>query len=477
MRKTMVNIVYNALYQVMALMLPIVVQPYITRTLGREAVGLNAYINSIPVLLAVIIMFGMNQFGARAIAQAEPEELPKRFAHLWFIQLLVGTLTILGYVVVVMLFLDHKGYFLLEVPFLIGYILDISWLFIGLGEIKSVVTRNTFIKLAITASLFIFVHKPGDLWIYLLINSVTYLANLVFWLGLSKKLGRKLNRTDFQFDRIFFRGALTVTIPSIAVQMYISFDQTLVGKLAGSTQLSYYGQSQMIARAIITVVGSVSTILMPKMAQMLATDTPHSEIVKLMKTALDYTTLISLYFTIELMLNANKFVVWFWGGAFKDAGPVLFIGALIVILVSYGGVFANQYTLSRGLFKEFAIPYYVGAVLSITMNLLLVPSMGAMGGAITIVATEATVCFLRIFLVRHELPLMQLFRKQWQLLLAAAIALAVGMVSRGINTGSLFIDLVVQTVISSFCYLIALIVMHNSTVVGVYTKVRQRFAR
>ncbi|WP_125572559.1 oligosaccharide flippase family protein [Lacticaseibacillus songhuajiangensis] len=478
MRKTMVNIVYNALYQVMALMLPIVVQPYITRTLGREAVGLNAYINSIPVLLAVIIMFGMNQFGARAIAQAKPEELPKRFAHLWFIQLTVGTITILGYVAAVFLFLNHKAYFLLEVPFLIGYILDISWLFIGLGEIKSVVTRNTFIKLAITASLFIFVHKPSDLWIYLLINSVTYLANIVFWLGLDKKLGRRLKHTDFAFDKIYFRGALMVTIPSIAVQLYISFDQTLVGQIAGNTQLSYYGQSQMIARAIITVVGSVSTILMPKMAQMMANDTAHSEVVKLMKTALDYTMLISLYFTIELMLNASKFVVWFWGNAYKDAGPILFVGALIVVLVSYGGVFANQYTLSRGLFKEFAIPYYVGAVLSITLNLLLLPSMGAMGGAITIVLTEATVCFLRIFLVRRELPLKQLFSKQWQLLLAGVIALAIGLItSRAINTGSLFVDLVIQTVVSSLCYLLALIVLRNSTVTSIYARLHQRFAR
>jgi O-antigen/teichoic acid export membrane protein len=216
---------------------------------------------------------------------------------------------------------------------------------------------------------------------------------------------------------------------------------------------------------------------MPKMAQMLVNNTAHSEVVKLMKTALDYTMLISLYFTVELMLNASKFVVWFWGPAYEDAGPVLFVGALIVALVSYGGVFANQYTLSRGLFKEFAIPYYVGAVLSITLNLLLLPSMGAMGGAITIVVTEATVCFLRIFLVRHELPLRQLFSKQWQLLLAGGVALVVGMLSRSLNTGSLFIDLVIQTVISSLCYLLALIMMRNSTVTGIYAKLRQRLAR
>lgn len=471
----MMNIVYNGLYQVMALMLPIVVQPYVTRTLGAQAVGLNAYINSIPTLLSVIILFGMNQYGARAIAQSKTEDLPKRFAHLWFIQLLVGIITIAGFVLAVTLFMDHKTYFLLEVPFLLGYVLDISWLFIGLGEIKAVVIRNTFIKLAIMASIFIFVHKPSDLWIYLLINSATYLANIVFWFDLKKRLGRKLNRSDFDFDKIYFRGALTITIPSVAVQLYISFDQTLVGRLAGSTQLSYYGQSQMIARAIITVVGSVSTILMPKMAQMLSHDTDEKRVQQLLKSALDYTLLIAAYFTIELMLNADKFVVWFWGKDFAPAGSVLSFGALIIVLVSYGGVYANQYTLSRGLFKQFAIPYYCGAVLSIGMNLLIVPKYGAMGGAVTIVTTEAMVCFLRIFLVRRELPLRRLFSKQWHIILAAAAALAVGFAMHPVvNTGSLFIDLVIQTVVSTMVYLLLLFAMRNNTVMAVLAKVRHR---
>ena len=474
MRKTMVNIVYNALYQVMALFLPILVQPYVARTLGAKAVGLNAYINSIPTLLAVIILFGMNQFGARAIAQSKEEDLPSRFARLWMIQLVVGIVTIAGFVLAVVFFLDNKFYFLLEVPFLIGYILDISWLFIGLGEIKAVVTRNTLIKLGITACIFIFVHNPNDLWIYLLINSITYLANIVFWFDLKKRIGRHLKKSDFNWDRAYFMGALTVTVPSVAVQMYISFDQTLVKWIAGPTQLSYYANSQLIARAIITVVGSVSTILMPKMAQMLVEDTDRSEVVRLMKTALDYTLLISLYFTIEFMINANRFPVWFWGKEYAGADNVLFIGAAIIALVSYGGVFANQYTLSRGLFKEFATPYYVGAVFSIAVNLVLLPKFGAIGGAVTIVSTEALVCFLRIFLVRKELPLGKLFAGQWQLLLAAFAALAIGIISRNLNLGSLFVDLVAQTIISSVVYLGALLVMKNSTIMAVIARVRHR---
>lgn len=476
MRKTFVNIVYNGLYQLLILVLPLFSVPYLARTLSQESLGINAYVNSIPVFLSVIILFGMNQYGAKMIAQTEEKDLPQRFARLWQIQLVVGLATILVYLVTVLLFLDYKLFFLLEIPFLIGYVLDISWFYIGLGQIKTVVTRNSIIKLAIFASIFIFVHSSDDLWKYLLINSITYLANIVFWFGMRKQLGRKLTKVDFGFQRQYFFDALKIVLPSIAVQFYVSFDQTIMKWLTSSTELAFYSQSQQLSRAIITMVGSISTILMPKMAQMLLQKNGQKQVVKLLKTVLDYTLVISLYFTIMFMINADKFVVWYWGAKYAPMGPVMLITSLIIALVSYGGVYANQYTLSRGLYREFSIPYYAGAVFSIVLNLLLIPHFQAIGGALTIVATEGLVCFLRIWLIRRELPLRQVLQNQWRPLLAAGLTLAVGLLVP-INLSTLFVDLVLQTIMGSVVYLILLVVLKDQMIRDLTGRVKQIVAR
>ncbi|KRM73111.1 oligosaccharide flippase family protein [Lacticaseibacillus brantae] len=476
MRKTMTNIIYNGVYQILILILPFVTTPYVSRVLQPEALGINALINSIPVFLSVVILFGMNQFGVRSIAQAPKEDLPKTFARLWQIQLTVGLLVIVGYVVAVLLWLDYKFFYLLEVPFLFGYVLDISWLFIGLGEIKQVVMRNTVIKLSIVATIFLFVHRPEDLWIYLLINSITYLANVVFWFDLTKHLGRKISRQDFGWSQVYFRSALTVTLPMIAVQFYVSFDQTLVGWLASSRQLSYYSQTQMLARAVIAIVGSISTILMPKMAQMLVEDTGHEQVVRLLKTSLDYTLMVGLYFTIAFMVNAEQFVRWFWGAAYTPMAFNMFFGALIIVLVSYGSVFANQYTLSRGLFKIYSIPYYVGAVVSVGLNLAVVKAFGANGATLVIVATELLVCFLRIYLVRHELPLRSVFRGQWRIILAALIALGIGLLVP-IHAFGLFLDLVSQTILLTAIYFGALFALKSRVAIDLKQFIINRRAR
>lgn len=474
MQKTFRNIIYNGLYQLVILILPIITVPYIAGTLGKEAIGINAYVNAIPVFLSVIILFGMNQFGARTVAQAKKDQMAQVFAQLWFIQLIVGLLTIAIFVVVVWFGLPYKAYFLLEIPFLLGYILDISWFFIGLGEIKRVVLRNTVIKLAILGSIFVFVHEPSDLWKYLLINSVIYLANMVFWFDLRHYLHYRDIKAALTFNRKYFMAALTVVMPAIAVQFYVSFDQTIVGWLAGNGELAYYQQSQLIARAIITMIGSISTILMPKMAQLLLEDDGHEQVVRLMGTVLDFTLMLSVYFTAAFMVNAKQFVLWFWRGeAFGPMAPVLAVSALIITLVSYGSVYANQYTLSRGLFKQYAIPFYVGAVASIVMNLLLVPHYKAMGGAWTIVATEALVCFLRVFLVRRELPLTLFFKNQWKPLVAGVITVLVGLFTR-LPWANLFWALVVQTVMLTLVYLGCLLLLREQALNQLLARVTKR---
>jgi len=474
-RKTFTNIIYNGLYQLVILILPIITVPYISVHLGKEAIGINAYVNAIPVFLSVIILFGMNQFGARTIAQSEPEDLAKKLGQLWLIQLVVGLITVGLFVIAVLTTLPYKGYFLLEVPFLLGYILDVSWFFIGRGEIKRVVLRNTVIKLAILASIFIFVHQPSDLWIYLLINSVTYLANIIFWFDLPHFVDMKAVWHQLRWNKTYFMGALSITLPSIAVQFYISFDQTIVGMLAGNVQLAYYQQSQLMVRSIITMVGSISTILMPKMAQMLTAENGQAEVVKMMRSVLDYSLLIGAYFTAAFMVNADKFVVWFWTKSFAAMGPVLWISALIIAIVSYGSVYANQYTLSRGLFRRYAMPFYVGAIVSVSLNLLVVGRYQAIGAAVVILLTELIVCILRVWVVRTELPLGEFFANQWKTVVAAVVTVGL-MAVIPLNFGSLFVQLVLQTIVLTIIYGVVLLVLREQSLRSLLGRLTKRFA-
>ena len=465
MKKIFSNIMYNGIYQLLIIVLPFITVPYISRVLGAESVGVYSYVNSIPTFLSVVILMGMNQLGAREIAQSNRETIWSRFLGLWKIQAFVGVVVIILYTLVVIFTLDYKFYFLLEVPFLIGYILDISWFFIGLGEIKKVVIRNTSIKLILITSIFIFVHNPDDLWIYVLINSITYLANIIFWFSLKHeiKLIQTIDITPTKIKFNYWKKAIIVAIPMIATQLYTSFDQTLVKWLAGAVQLAYYSQSQMIARAVVGVVTSVSMVLMPKMAQIQASgdsENHNKSIFKLVKISLDYTAIVALYFTAALMINSAVFVPWFYGTKFTDMTQNMFWVSLIVIFISYGGVFANQYTLSQGKYVKFAIPYLIGAIFSILANIFLVPLYGSLGATGVIVGTELIVCLLRIVLVIGDFKKVGIFNDQLKYILTFIITLGLGLLLP-IRVSNPLVTLIAQTILSTIVYFVLLIVLET----------------
>ncbi|WP_268729706.1 oligosaccharide flippase family protein, partial [Streptococcus gallolyticus] len=57
------NYLYNMSYQVIAIILPLITVPYISRVLGSEAVGINSYTNAIITYFVLIANIGLTVYG------------------------------------------------------------------------------------------------------------------------------------------------------------------------------------------------------------------------------------------------------------------------------------------------------------------------------------------------------------------------------------------------------------------------------
>ncbi|MBO0411985.1 oligosaccharide flippase family protein [Enterococcus hulanensis] len=466
MKKTVTNIFYNATYQIFIILIPIITVPYVSRILGAKQLGINSFLVSIDTFLGVIILMGLSQLGVRVISRSQlKEDIRENFFRLWKLQLLTGIVVISAFCLFTIFFTKDSIYYWLQIPFLISYTLDISWFFIGIGEIKTVISRNTVVKILALIFIFLFVKNKDDLSIYMLINSVgTMLANCFFWISLRKYIsingrGKKKSLKFFSIDsKPFLPQALVLLIPQIAVQVYTSLDKTVVGWLAGSTELSYYDQSQKIARIVLSIVTSISIVLMPTMAKMDLDDRGEEKLTKILKVSYDYTLIISLFFTCYLSLISETFVPFFFGNNFNPMIPNMRFVSLIIVPIAIGGVFANQYTLAKGMYREYSIPYVIGAVTNIVLNLTLVPLFHANGGTASLIITEYFVCFLRIFLIRKHLSFAAIFKGQVKYFIAILFSLLVGRVLYITNFSS-FINIVLNGVIVLFAFGLGLILL------------------
>ncbi|MEW6855189.1 oligosaccharide flippase family protein [Streptococcus iniae] len=59
-------------------------------------------------------------------------------------------------------------------------------------------------------------------------------------------------------------------IPVSAVYIYTSVDKILLGVLANDIEVGYYSQADRIVRLLLTVITSLGTVLLPRIANLLS---------------------------------------------------------------------------------------------------------------------------------------------------------------------------------------------------------------
>lgn len=472
LKKIDANLVYNALYQLLLILVPILTTPYLARTLGPNSLGIYGYVAAIAAFLGNFMLLGLNQFGVRTIAKSNRSNLIDNFRDLWGTQIIVGVILLGLYLLFVILFAPYKMFFLLEIPFLLGYGTDISWLYIGVGKVKRVVVRNSIVKVISVVFIFALVKDRSDLWKYFLINSLgILLANMIFLIDI-KRIGIRIRQIRWsKYRSRFLSSLLFLAIPLVASQLYTNIDSALVGTFAGTHQLAFYDQSQKIARVILAALTSTSTVIMPKMAA-LDGHANEDRLNKMFRLSLDVTLVVSLIFALLMMVNTNNFIPFFFGSSFTPMRQNMYWVSLIVIFIAYGSVFSLQLALAKGLYRIYMIPYVVGAIYSLLANTLFDAKFGAMGGTMVIVTTELIVCVLRIYMIRDYIDLREIIRSHYKLVLSFVVTLVVFNFIN-FNGVNLYLSFVLNSVGAVICFVLMTLVLRDKSAVHLLHQLRR----
>ncbi|TDN16735.1 oligosaccharide flippase family protein [Lactobacillus crispatus] len=451
MRKTFLNILYNAVYQIFIVLVPLITVPYLSRVLGPKTYGIYSSVNNTVQFLMIFCILSVSYVGMRTISRTRtygtPQELTNAFWGLWYFQGIAGIITILVTVFVATVFhVQYWFYILLMVPYLISAQVDISWFFQGLADFGRVVLKNTAVKLVSVVLILLWVKSPADLWKYLLIMSVsTMLGSFVFWFDIWRYVGKPIAHF-YKFKQTAIAIG-TLMIPQIATQIYTSLDKPILGWFSNSTQVSFYDNSQRISNMILGVITSISLVIMPKMA---SEGKKAQKIV--MKKSLEATVMLGTLFAVIIMANTKQFVPFFFGNKYVPMTPLMFWFTLTIIMIPTGGVFSNPFALANQRDKDYAVPVVIGAILEIVLSYLLDRPYGAGGAMIAILITEAVVLILRLWVVRDGYEFSYVFHDVPKYLLIAVLTLAIGMFMPNIIP-SAFFDMAFKSIVMLIIYL------------------------
>lgn len=396
------NFVFQFLYQITILVIPLVVSPYLTRTLGATSLGVYSYTYSIAYYFVTFAMLGINRYGQRVISQRRGNlvKLRKTFWSLLTVHFIASILAIVAYVIYVM-FICRSDFqvALVQTIYVASAAFDSTWLFYGLEKFKSVALRNAAIRLINTVCIFAFIHSPSDIVIYTFIMTITVLIGYVIFIPQVMVVlpPIKFSTTDI---REHIKPLFTLFAAVVAVSLYTVFDKTLLGILATKESVAYYEYSDKIVNISKSFITIVSTVLYPKACQY-ASNNNLIGMKNNMKKSLAVSCFWGFASCFGLLAIADQFSLLYYGEEFAVCSDVIKMMTPLILILGIGETVRSQFIYPLKMDMAMVKILSLNAVINLIISALLIPYLGISGAVIGSIAAELNGLVIEIYIVRE----------------------------------------------------------------------------
>ena len=454
MKKLVKNYIYNLIYQVFLVIVPLITAPYLAKTLGSKALGIYSYICSVSSIITNLGLIGLNNYGAREVAYSriEQRKLDKVFADINILRLILLLIISIPYWIII-LKSSYKLYFSIQYILIFSTFIDTSWLMIGLEEMKIVALRNFAAKLITVIGVFLLVKNSNDLWIYFAIFSV---ATLVTTLSLIFQLKKYINYEHFDLRNMYkhIKGSFLLFLPQVATIMYLQVDKIMLKAMSDTSQVAFYDQAEKIVSIPLALITALGTVIMPK----LATDfrnNHHEEIEKTIQIVIKFSLFASLPMMFGLMSISKTFIPWFLGSEFLPVASAIVIIAPIIVLNSLANISGNQYFTATNQTRIMTISYMAAAIINIILNAILIPKWQYKGAAIATLLSALISVIIQYSVMRKQISVKKAFLASTKYLLASLLMFCMCCILR--TFGSTWYITLMQIFIGVLMYIVILL--------------------
>lgn len=456
------NFAYQAIYEILIILMPLITSPYISRVLGAESIGIYSYTYSMAYYFVIFGMLGISNYGNRLISSTRDDkaQLNIEFTSLLIVHIIFASIVLIFYIIYCLFFVEatEKQYALIQIFFVASAIFDVNWFFFGLEEFKLSVTRNTVIKILSFICIFVFVRERRDLNNYCFIMSFGILCSqIAVW----PFLKRFVKFVKVSIDDILkhIKPLMTLFIPVLAVSVYKIMDKIMLGSMDTRISLGYYENSEKIVAVFITAVSAFGTVMLPRMNNLFAHGDKETGIDYLEKS-MKWMPIVTYIISFGIIGVSSNFVVSFWGKDFSQCASVLSVLVLSLPIVAFASIIRMQFLIPNHKDKEYIISVCGGALLNLIANYLLIPQIGAPGAAVGTLLAESFVCFYQSWCIRKEIAVFRLLGGSIPyLIISIVMSFLVWYIGKVLQI-NLFVELVIQVVIGGLIYMILFILIY-----------------
>lgn len=450
------NIIFNVIKTLVTILYPIIMFVYVTHIISVEGLGRVTFAKNFVSYFCMLASLGINYYGIREGAKIAKDK--NQFSKFFWEILTINKIsTAISFFILLITIFMVKGLVSYRILLLMNSISVIiggigsEWVLGALEEYKFISLRTIIIQLMCMILAFIFIKCEADYMKYAVLLVLSgygpYVFNYVFIL--KHKIIKKIPHDQLEYKK-HLKPILVLFAMLVSIEIYTLLDSTMLGFVRGDYAVGIYTAAIKIPRLINSVIASVGTVLVPRLA--LYCENNISMFYYLIKKVVNYIFLVTIPCAIGIFIMADEIIMLICGEKYIPAILTLRILSFLVYIIPINVLFNNQIFIPMRKEKYVLQSTCLGAVINIILNSILIPEFAENGAAIATVLAELTVMRVCLYHVRKELKLQGMF-KIYRSKLAAGVVLIPVMLLCKLLLSDIYVRLLLTIIICIIVYI------------------------
>jgi O-antigen/teichoic acid export membrane protein len=393
------NFVIYGIGQVVNLVSPLLVMPYLVAICEKEGLGKIGVGFSFALIFIVLVDYGSYINGTKEISinRNNLEIIKRKIVSIYVMKLfLIVILLFLAFLLInfVPFFNKEQAVFFFSFSYVIGQLINPTWIFQGLENYKWISFMNIISKVIYVASVFIFIRKKED---YMYVNAYLGLgliiSSVIGLISLIKQYDLRFYKSVAKDAVLLLREEFSLTFSQLFLSFYQYLPIMIISYVGGNGMAGQYRIIDQIIMTFRTYLQMFFNFTYAEVCLQIHMNLKNGISHWLKYNGVNYLfvlvlAIIAFVFTEQILLYFNI--------PLNDLEAMVFffrLGLIIPIFMAIS-IALKQFLFALGLNKEYINITIGSSIFSLFVFLLLVKNIGLQGAFIATIIIEIMVIVL-----------------------------------------------------------------------------------
>ena len=398
------NFAYKSVLTLSTYLINFITFPYVARVLGVERIGLVNFVDNTVNYFLLFATMGVGLLGVREIAAVKEDKKRRDQVYSSMLALnLLFTLVSLGIYLLCISTIpklcQYDELFYIGTAKILFTVFLVEWFFTGVENFRYITLRSILIKVLYIISVFLFVRDTSDYRLYFILTVGVVVLNAL----INQLYIRKFVRVRWNNIQLFkyLKQNVTLGIYTLMTSMYLTFNVMYLGLVPNNTEVGYYTTAFKLYSVILGFFTAFTNVMLPRMSSLLANG-EKDRFQELVNRSFSVMATCCIPLILCSMIMAPQIVYILSGPGYEGAILPMRIIMPAAFAVGVAQVLAIQVLMPMKKDKVLLIASIIGAVVSLLINLLVVPSVKSVGSAVVLLCSEMGVTGMYVWYVLSQ---------------------------------------------------------------------------